>query len=71
VPASGLDKTGLVDAAAIEAAEMLTREAGDGAAAAALASLKAERLRDAAVRTGPAPAAGNAADGAAGKATRP
>lgn len=54
VPASGLDRTGLVDAYAIEVAEMLLREAGDAASASALATLKAERLREAAVRTGPA-----------------
>lgn len=72
VPASGLDKTGLVDAYAIEVAEALTREAGDTAAAAALTSLKAERLRDAAVKFGPAPApAGGAAnDGGARGTTR-
>ena len=70
VPASGLDETGLVDAYAIEVAEQLTREAGDTAAAAALASVKAERLRDAAVRLGPAPApAGGAASGGGARGT--
>lgn len=45
VPASGLDKTGLVDAYALEEAESLLREAGDGESAAQLAALRAERLR--------------------------
>ena len=63
VPASGLDKTGLVDAYAIEMAEQLTREAGDTAAANALAALRDERLRDAAIKIGPAPASTNGASG--------
>lgn len=70
VPASGLDKTGLVDAYAIEMAEQLSREAGDTAAASALAALREERLRDAAIRRASAPAAteGSANEGgAAGK----
>ena len=53
VPASGLDRTGLVDAHAIEVARGLLREAGDQASASALDALKAERLREAAVRAGP------------------
>ncbi|MEY3141812.1 MAG: hypothetical protein RLY21_305 [Planctomycetota bacterium] len=57
VPASGLDKTGLVDAYAIEVAEQLTREAGDTAAANALAGLREERLRDAAIKISTTPAA--------------
>ncbi|MFM1823343.1 MAG: hypothetical protein RI967_1609 [Planctomycetota bacterium] len=44
VPASGLDKTGLVDAYALEEAEALLREAGDAESAAQLAALRAERL---------------------------
>lgn len=71
VPAAGLDKTGLVDAYAIEMAEQLTREAGDTAAANALAALREERLRDAAIKTAPtaAPADGRDKAGGAG-ATR-
>jgi hypothetical protein len=63
VPASGLDKTGLVDAYAIELAEQLTREAGDTAAANALAALRDERLRDAAIKIDPTPASTNGASG--------
>lgn len=55
VPASGLDRTGLVDAYAIELAGDLLREAGDPASASALDALKAERLRESAVRAGPTP----------------
>ncbi|MEY3023118.1 MAG: hypothetical protein RIS86_2316 [Planctomycetota bacterium] len=46
VPASGLDKTGLVDAYALEEAESLLREAGDAASADALAALREDRLRN-------------------------
>lgn len=42
VPASGLDRTGLVDAYALEMAEGLLREAGDEESAAQLAALRAE-----------------------------
>lgn len=42
VPASGLDRTGLVDAYALEAAEGLLREAGDNASAAQIAAMRAE-----------------------------
>lgn len=50
VPASGLDKTGLVDAYALEEAERLVREAGDAKAADALAAVMGERLRESGVR---------------------
>jgi hypothetical protein len=42
VPASGLDRTGLVDAYALEAAEGLLREAGDNASAAQISAIRAE-----------------------------
>lgn len=42
VPASALDRTGLVDAYALETAEGLLREAGDNESAAQLATLRAE-----------------------------
>lgn len=51
VPASGFDKTGLVDAFALEEAERLAREALDAAAADALAALRMERLRESPFRT--------------------
>jgi hypothetical protein len=44
VPASGLDRTGLVDAYALEEAARLVREAGNEALAARLESLRDERL---------------------------
>lgn len=44
VPASGLDRTGLVDAYALEEAARLVREAGNDALAARLESLRDERL---------------------------
>ncbi|MFZ9880435.1 MAG: hypothetical protein ACO3QC_03430 [Phycisphaerales bacterium] len=42
VPASGLDKTGLVDAYALEEAESLAREAGLGEVASRIAALRGE-----------------------------
>ena len=46
VPASGLDRTGLVDAYALEEAARLVRESGDDASAAQLESLARDRLSD-------------------------
>jgi hypothetical protein len=48
VPASGLDKSGLVDAYALEEAVALLKEAGDQVSAAQVATILEERLRDAA-----------------------
>jgi hypothetical protein len=54
VPASGLDRTGLVDAYALEEAARLVREAGNEALAARLESLRDERLaRKGGVQTRP------------------
>jgi hypothetical protein len=46
VPAAGLDRTGLVDAYALEEAARLLREAGDDASAAQVDALAAERLSE-------------------------
>lgn len=46
VPASGLDRTGLVDAYALEEAASLLRESGDESSAAQLAALAEQKLQD-------------------------
>jgi hypothetical protein len=46
VPASGLDRTGLVDAYALEEAASLLRESGDESSAAQLAVLAEQKLQD-------------------------
>jgi len=46
VPAAGLDRTGLVDAYALEEAARLLRESGDEASAAQVDALAAERISD-------------------------
>ncbi len=46
VPASGLDRTGLVDAYALEEAASLLRELGDESSAAQLAALAEQKLQD-------------------------
>jgi hypothetical protein len=46
VPAAGLDRTGLVDAFALEEAARLLRESGDDASAAQVDALAAEKLSE-------------------------
>lgn len=55
VPASGLDKTGLVDAYALEEAVALLKESGDNVSAAQVATILEEKLRDARLRANAAP----------------
>ena len=50
VPASGLDKTGLVDAYALEEAVALLKESGDNVSAAQVATILDEKVRDARLR---------------------
>ena len=50
VPASGLDKTGLVDAYALEEAVALLKESGDNVSAAQVATILEEKVRDARLR---------------------
>jgi hypothetical protein len=55
VPASGLDKSGLVDAYALEEAVSLLKESGDNVSAAQVATILDEKVRDARLRANASP----------------
>jgi hypothetical protein len=55
VPASGLDKSGLVDAYALEEAVALLKESGDNVSASQVATILEEKVRDARLRVNAMP----------------